>query len=77
MLVRSDGMPTYHLGVVLDDLDMNISHVIRGADHISNTPKQILLYRAPGSPGSRLCAPAADPGTRPDQGSASGTGPPP
>ena len=46
MLVRSDGMPTYHLGVVLDDLDMNISHVIRGADHISNTPKQILLYRA-------------------------------
>ena len=45
VLVRSDGMPTYHLGVVLDDLDMNISHVIRGADHISNTPKQILLYR--------------------------------
>ena len=46
VLVRSDGMPTYHLGVVLDDLDMNISHVIRGADHISNTPKQILLYQA-------------------------------
>jgi len=46
VLVRSDGMPTYHLGVVLDDLDMRISHVIRGADHISNTPKQILLYRA-------------------------------
>ena len=45
VLVRSDGMPTYHLGVVLDDLDMNISHVIRGADHISNTPKQILLYQ--------------------------------
>lgn len=50
VLVRSDGMPTYHLGVVLDDLDMNISHVIRGADHISNTPKQILLYRALGRP---------------------------
>ena len=46
VLVRSDGMPTYHLGVVLDDLDMKITHVIRGADHISNTPKQILLYRA-------------------------------
>ncbi len=46
VLVRSDGMPTYHLGVVLDDLDMKISHVIRGADHISNTPKQILLYQA-------------------------------
>ncbi len=46
VLVRSDGMPTYHLGVVLDDLDMKIGHVIRGADHISNTSKQILLYRA-------------------------------
>ena len=46
VLLRSDGMPTYHLSVVVDDLDMNITHVIRGADHISNTPKQILLYRA-------------------------------
>ena len=46
VLLRSDGMPTYHLGVVVDDIDMRISHVIRGADHISNTPKQILLYRA-------------------------------
>lgn len=46
VLLRSDGMPTYHLGVVVDDLEMQISHVIRGADHISNTPKQILLYQA-------------------------------
>ena len=46
VLLRSDGIPTYHLGVVVDDLDMAITHVIRGADHISNTPKQILLYRA-------------------------------
>jgi glutamyl-tRNA synthetase len=46
VLLRSDGLPTYHLGVVVDDIDMRISHVIRGADHISNTPKQILLYRA-------------------------------
>ena len=46
VLVRSDGVPTYHLGVVLDDLDLKISHIIRGADHISNTPKQVLLYRA-------------------------------
>jgi glutamyl-tRNA synthetase len=46
VLLRSDGMPTYHLGVVVDDIDMRISHVIRGADHISNTPKQILLYQA-------------------------------
>jgi glutamyl-tRNA synthetase len=48
VLLRSDGIPTYHLGVVVDDLDMGITHVIRGADHISNTPKQILLYRAAG-----------------------------
>jgi glutamyl-tRNA synthetase len=46
VLLRSDGMPTYHLSVVVDDLDMDITHVIRGADHISNTPKQILLYKA-------------------------------
>jgi len=46
VLLRSDGMPTYHLGVVVDDIDMRISHVIRGADHISNTPKQILIYQA-------------------------------
>jgi glutamyl-tRNA synthetase len=50
VLLRSDGIPTYHLGVVVDDLDMEITHVIRGADHISNTPKQILLYQAIGAP---------------------------
>jgi glutamyl-tRNA synthetase len=48
VLQRSDGAPTYHLGVVVDDLDMRITHIIRGADHISNTPKQILIYRAVG-----------------------------
>jgi glutamyl-tRNA synthetase len=46
VLLRSDGNPTYHLGVVADDLDMRITHVIRGADHLPNTPKQILVYRA-------------------------------
>ena len=46
VLLRSDGYPTYHLGVVADDLDLRITHVIRGADHISNTPKQILMYEA-------------------------------
>jgi len=46
VLLRSDNMPTYHLSVVADDIDMRITHVIRGADHISNTPKQILLYQA-------------------------------
>ncbi len=50
VLLRSDGIPTYHLGVVVDDLDMGITHVIRGADHISNTPKQVLIYRACGEP---------------------------
>jgi glutamyl-tRNA synthetase len=43
---RTDGTPLYHLAVVVDDLDMNITHVIRGADHHSNTPFQLALYRA-------------------------------
>src|SRR5271166_695204 len=43
------GQSMYHLGVVVDDIDMRITHVIRGADHISNTPKQVLLYRALGT----------------------------
>ena len=50
VLLRSDGTPTYHLSVVSDDVDMKITDVIRGDDHISNTPKQILLYRALGEP---------------------------
>ena len=48
VLVRSTGQPTYLLSVVADDLDMAVSHVVRGADHIANTPKQLLLYRALG-----------------------------
>jgi glutamyl-tRNA synthetase len=47
--LRSDSHPTYHLSVVVDDLDMAITHVVRGDDHISNTPKQVLLYRAFGA----------------------------
>jgi len=50
ILVRSDGQPTYQLSVVADDLEMAITHVVRGDDHISNTPKQILIYRAVGAP---------------------------
>jgi glutamyl-tRNA synthetase len=46
VLLRSDHYPTYHLSVVVDDIAMKITHVIRGDDHISNTPKQILLYNA-------------------------------
>ena len=44
VLLRSNGLPTYQLSVVVDDIDMRITHVIRGADHLSNTPKQVLLY---------------------------------
>jgi len=46
VILRSDGQPTYHLSVVVDDIDMEITHVVRGDDHVSNTPKQILLYQA-------------------------------
>jgi glutamyl-tRNA synthetase len=49
VLLRSDGQPTYQLSVVSDDVEMKITHVVRGDDHISNTPKQILLYRAIGA----------------------------
>jgi glutamyl-tRNA synthetase len=49
VILRSDGYPTYHLSVVVDDIDMAITHVVRGDDHISNTPKQVLLYRAFGA----------------------------
>lgn len=50
VILRSDAQPTYHLSVVVDDIDMRITHVVRGDDHISNTPKQVLLYEAFGSP---------------------------
>ena len=46
VLIKSDGTPTYNFACVVDDASMNITHVIRGDDHISNTPKQILLYQA-------------------------------
>ncbi len=48
IILRSDGTPIYNLAVVSDDIEMRITHVIRGDDHISNTPKQIALYRALG-----------------------------
>lgn len=50
VLLRNDGSPTYMLSVVADDVAMGITHVIRGDDHIANTPKQILLYDALGHP---------------------------
>src|SRR5262245_18540475 len=48
VLVRSDGRPAYNFAVVVDDALMDVTHVIRGEDHISNTPRQLLLYRALG-----------------------------
>lgn len=48
VILRSDGSPTYMLAVAVDDLDMNVTHVIRGDDHLANTPKQMLLIEAMG-----------------------------
>lgn len=48
IILRSDGTPTYNFTVVVDDVDMKITHVIRGDDHLNNTPKQIHIYRALG-----------------------------
>jgi len=50
VILRADGTPIYNLAVVSDDIAMQITHVIRGDDHISNTPKQVALYRALGAP---------------------------
>jgi glutamyl-tRNA synthetase len=49
VIVRRDGLPIYHLSVVCDDVDMAITHVIRGDDHVSNTPKHVLLFTAMGA----------------------------
>ena len=46
VLLRSNGLPTYQLSVVVDDIDMRITHILRGADHLSNTPKQVMIYQA-------------------------------
>jgi glutamyl-tRNA synthetase len=50
VIARADGTPVYHLAVVVDDADARITHVIRGADHYSNTPKQMLIQQAMGAP---------------------------
>ena len=49
VIVRGDGIPTYNFGVIVDDLDMGITHVIRGDDHVNNTPRQINVIRALGA----------------------------
>ena len=50
VIMRSDGTPTYNLCVVVDDIDMKITHVIRGDDHVNNTPRQINIFNALGAP---------------------------
>ena len=50
VIVRSDGTPTYNFAVVVDDITMGVNTIIRGDDHVANTPRQIMLYRALGSP---------------------------
>lgn len=54
VLRRADGMPTYNMAVVVDDHEMGVTHVIRGDDHVSNTPRQILIYEALGLPVPRF-----------------------
>jgi len=49
VIVRSDGSPTFHLVVVLDDMDMGITHILRGEDHLTNTPRQVNIFRALGA----------------------------
>ena len=49
VMVRADGVPTYNFGVVVDDLDMAMTHIIRGDDHVNNTPRQINIFRALGA----------------------------
>ncbi len=55
VIVKSDGFPTYNFAVVVDDAEMEITHVLRGDDHISNTPRQILLYESMGFPVPVFC----------------------
>jgi len=50
VILRGDNVPTYNFGVVVDDWDMNMTHVIRGDDHVNNTPRQINIFRALGAP---------------------------
>ncbi len=50
VILRADGIPTYNFGVVVDDIDMQMTHVIRGDDHVNNTPRQINIYHALGQP---------------------------
>ncbi len=59
VIARSDGSPLYNLAVAVDDHDMGITHVVRGADHISNTPRQLMILKALGAEPPMLRAPPA------------------
>lgn len=54
IIIRSDGSPIYNFCVVVDDVDMRITHIFRGDDHLTNTPRQVLIYQALGAPVPRL-----------------------
>ncbi len=60
IIARSDGTPTYNFCVVVDDMDMQITHVIRGDDHLNNTPRQMNMLLALGRQTAGVCAPAHD-----------------
>ncbi len=59
VIARADGSALYNFAVAVDDLDAGITHVVRGEDHLSNTPKQLLVFEALGAPAAALRAPAA------------------
>ena len=62
VIARADGTPTYNFCVVVDDWDMGITHVIRGDDHVNNTPRQINILKALGAPLPQYAPSADDPG---------------
>ena len=59
VIARADGSPLYNFAVAVDDLDAGITHVVRGEDHLSNTPKQLLVLKALGAQPPALRPPAA------------------
>ena len=73
VIVRADGHPAYNFAVVVDDALMEMTHVIRGEDHISNTPRQLLLYEALGFDAAGVRAPGARARARPQPAVASAT----
>ena len=73
IIFRSDGVPTYNFATVLDDADFGITHVVRGDDHLPNTPRQMQIFFALGLDAARLCASADGDGCRTGRSSPSAT----